>query len=65
MNSGTFLLLLLILAVLAGGALQVWFIVISVRFLRSGRKAFDRYLETTLPPPVIPRPPTSWARTNR
>jgi hypothetical protein len=28
-------------------ALTIWFVVISVRFLRAGRKAFDRYVELT------------------
>ncbi len=32
---------------LAWLGLMVWLVVISVRFLRSGRKAFDRYLATT------------------
>jgi len=29
--------------------LMVWFVVIAVRFLRSGRKAFDRYIKLTDP----------------
>lgn len=28
-------------------ALSVWLVVISIRFLRSGRKAFDRYMIMT------------------
>ena len=28
-------------------ALMIWFVVIAVRFLRSGRKAFDRYVALT------------------
>lgn len=43
-------------------SLGVWVAVISVRFLRSGRKAFDRYLFLTSDPvrPVspLPHPPT-------
>lgn len=35
------------LAVIGYLALMIWFVVIAVRFLRSGRKAFDRYVALT------------------
>jgi membrane protein implicated in regulation of membrane protease activity len=38
---------LVVLLGLAYTVLMVWFVVISVRFLRTGRKAFTRYLELT------------------
>jgi hypothetical protein len=37
------------LAVIGYLALMVWFVVIAVRFLRSGRKAFDRYVALNQP----------------
>jgi hypothetical protein len=36
-------------------ALMIWFVVIAVRFLRSGRKAFDRYLQLTQAPTLLPK----------
>jgi hypothetical protein len=35
------------IAVIGYLTLMVWFVVIAVRFLRSGRKAFDRYVSLT------------------
>ena len=53
----------MIVGLLALG-LGTWVAVISVRFLRSGRKAFDRYLSVTDIPPVhkspVGSPHTQW-----
>lgn len=44
--------------------LGVWLTVISIRFLRSGRKAFDLYVEQNASggqlPPHIPPQPRPW-----
>ena len=37
---------LIFLVVLAGLAFNIWLVVIAIRFLRSGRKAFDTYTST-------------------
>jgi len=37
----------LAIAACAWLALTIWFVVVAVRFLRSGRKAFDRYVALT------------------
>lgn len=54
MNSA--LAVLILLTVLSLAAFQVWLIVIAVRFLRSGRKAFDRYLHVTDTPRPVSAP---------
>jgi len=47
----------LIIAGLIGWALSLWLFVLMVTFLRSGRKAFERYLFMTSDPirPAQPR----------
>lgn len=54
MNSG--LVIFLALLTLGVMAFQVWLIVIAIRFLRSGRKAFDRYTDMHPPLPTLPVP---------
>jgi hypothetical protein len=45
----------LAIAACAWLALTIWFVVISVRFLRAGRKAFDRYLLLNQVPERVPK----------
>jgi hypothetical protein len=49
---------LLIIAGLIGWALSLWLFVLAVRFLSTGRKAFERYLFMTSDPirPAQPVP---------
>ncbi|HEV8569808.1 MAG TPA: hypothetical protein VGQ92_22435 [Actinoplanes sp.] len=50
----------LTIAACAWLALTIWFVVIAIRFLRSGRKAFDRYVELTAHQAVAQ--PAIWAQ---
>jgi hypothetical protein len=49
MSNGTIVALVTLIA-LAFFALDIWFVVIAVRYLRWGRKAFERYVQTTSAP---------------
>lgn len=59
MNNGIAVFILLL--ALGMMALQVWFVVITVRFLRSGRRAFDHYSRQQEQPVAVRPADPAWA----